>query len=525
MAGEELLRIENLTISFPGAGAGRVVNHVSFTLNAGQMVAIVGESGSGKSVTCRSILGLAGDKAVLTSERFDIQGRSVRQFTEREWREIRGKSVGLVLQDAMTSLDPLRTIGNEVREVLDIHRTGDRPSRLKRALSSLTSAGIAHARERANQRPKMLSGGLRQRALIAAATAGEPAILIADEPTTALDAPLQKKILALLKSQAAQGQGILLVTHDLALVAAEADYILVMKAGEIVERGTPQEIFGAAKHPYVKSLLAALPARRTTIRNDSDSQRHLPPAIEVNALYKSYPGISAKQTTPVISNISFVVQQGKTLGLIGQSGAGKSTIARLLAGMDHPDSGTINLLGEAWSSLSEKQRRSRRREIQMVYQDPLSSFDPRMNAGQIITDALHAAGVRDKDEKRRRAQQLFARVELPSGVYSQSPLNLSGGQRQRLAIARALATSPKILICDEAVSALDAITQSAILSLLAKLQSEIGLSILFISHDLAVISQVSDDIMVLHNGQIVEYDTADNVMHRPAHNYTKQLLA
>ncbi len=525
MSGEQLLRIEKLSISFDKSAPRPVVNNVSFTLNSGQLVAIVGESGSGKSVTCRSILGLAGEKAHLSSEVFELQGQSVHHFSEQDWRKIRGKNVGLVLQDAMTSLDPLRAIGDEVREVLDIHQTGDRKSRISRVIESLTAAGFSQARQRAGQRPRMLSGGLRQRALIAAATAGKPSILIADEPTTALDATLQKKILGLLKTLATRGNGVLLVTHDLPLVAAVADYILVMKDGEIVARGTPQEIFHSTNHPYVKSLLAAVPSRQTTARPVTDQRTHIQPAIEASELSKGYRSLRGKVATPVVSHISFVLPQGKTLGLIGESGAGKSTIARLLTGMEPPDSGWVNIFGTAWSTLSESQRRSQRWLIQMVYQDPLSSFDPRMKAGEIITDALKAAGVRDKDEKLRRAHQLLAQVELPVSVFTQSPVNLSGGQRQRLAIARALATSPKILICDEPVSALDAITQAKILALLMKLQSEFGLSILFISHDLAVISQICDDIMVLHQGQVVEYDTADNVINRPQHQYTKELLS
>jgi peptide/nickel transport system ATP-binding protein len=520
--GDTLARVDNLTVTFRRPHARQVVRDVSFTLRTGRVLALVGESGSGKSVTGRSLLGLAGVGAQVTARRLEIAGQSVLGLSEQAWRALRGKQIGLVLQDAMVSLDPLRPIHAEVSEVLAVHRIGARRARAARVIAALGEAGIPQPAQRARQRAGELSGGLRQRALVAAAIAARPRILIADEPTTALDPTVQRQILDLLRGIAERGDAVLLITHDMGVVSALADDVLVMKDGQVVEQGAAREVLWSPKHPYTRSLLDAVPGRKAaTGKSPAAAATH--PVLEVEGLVKHYPRPGSAPVA-VVRDVSFVLHEGRTLGVVGESGAGKSTIGRILLGSTEPDSGSVTLLGAPWSHVAEKLRRPRRQLVQMIYQDPLSSFDPRLSVGDILLDALHVIGLRDRRAALARATELLAQVGLPERMLPQSPRILSGGQRQRIAIARAIGINPRILICDEPVSALDVITQAQVLGLLADLRKRLGLSMVFISHDLGVIGQVSDDILVLKDGEVVEYGPAEALVATPDHPYTRQLF-
>lgn len=525
------VKVSGLSVTFAsGAERQLVVDNISFELLAGQILALVGESGSGKSVTGRVLLGLAGKGAEVSAEHLQIEGDSVLGDDEHTWQARRGRQVGLILQDALVSLDPRRTIGAEIREVLDAHQLGSKDQRSARVLHALVEAGVPEPLLRSQQRSGQLSGGLRQRALIAAAIAGEPRILIADEPTTALDSSTQRQVLSLLRRLAERGDAILLITHDMAVVSEIADQVAVMQNGRIVESGATAQVLGAPQHAYTQALLAALPAGKPKGVRLSDAAPIKHAGGRAPALVEKTPAIAANQLGKhyqgrvVLENVSFSLAAGQTLGLVGESGAGKSTLARILLGQLAPDNGSVHLLGHPWSTLSERHRRPLRPALQMIYQDPLGSFDPRLDVRRILRDALQAIAVTDKATVQRRSLQLLDFVGLSARHLERSPRLLSGGQRQRVAIARALATEPSILLCDEPVSALDASTQAQVLDLLSDIQRELGLSYLFISHDLDVIHHVSDEILVLRQGRVVEQGPAEALYKNPREPYTRQLL-
>ena len=534
--GEPLARVLGLSVYFDHGGhRTKVVDDVSFDLQAGRILALVGESGSGKSVTARTLLGLTGAGSTIDAARLEIEGVSVLGDSEGQWRKRRGRQVGLILQDALVSLDPLRSIGAEIGEVLDVHRLGAPTDRRGRIIAALAEAGVPEPETRMRQLSGELSGGLRQRALIANAIVGQPRILIADEPTTALDTSVQRQILSLLVERARQGVAILLITHDIAVVSEIADTIAVMQEGRIVEHGPTQRVLTAPRHAYTRSLLAALPAGRpkgvrlaaeaTAAKElaSTDSTANAPGAILVETISKKYPRTSGGSFN-ALDGVSFRVPRGKTLGIVGGSGAGKSTLAKILTGFLRPDSGEVEIMGRAWSSLTERERRPYRSKLQMIYQDAFSSFDPRLTVAGILADAFNARGLKDRQEIHRSSLDLLDRVGLQAKHLSASPLYLSGGQRQRVAIARALAPQPAILLCDEPVASLDASTQAQVLDLLAELQENLGLTCVFISHDLGVIQHVSDEILVLKEGQVVEQGSAASVYANPQHAYTRALF-
>ncbi|MFF8816986.1 dipeptide ABC transporter ATP-binding protein [Leucobacter sp. NPDC015123] len=565
-----LAEVRGLTVTFDDFVA---VRDVSFTLTPGKCVALVGESGSGKSVTARSLLGLVGRGGAVTAERLRLAGRDLTELSERDWRSVRGSEVGLVLQDALISLDPLMRVGPQVAEALAPTsaarrqlRGGDRAAR---ATELLERAGVPDAAVRARQYPHELSGGLRQRALIASAVAGAPGVLIADEPTTALDVTVQAQILALLGELRAEGTGLLLVSHDLAVVSQLADEILVLHRGEVVEQGPAAEVLGAPRTDYTKMLLAAIPAERDRRRQagqtlPGDQDRADAPADDAPVLGEPVPGApvsdapshsapgadaapaSNTSTHPVpvlqalnlrkryarpggghtlaLDDVSFALNRGTTLGIVGESGSGKSTAANAVLGFTSLDAGEVLLDGDVWSAARERGRRLRRHRIQAISQDPLGSFDPRADVRGILTEALHAVGV-PRPEHTERAVRLLEQVGLGSEHLARTPLELSGGQRQRVAIARALATDPEVIVCDEAVSALDVSVQAQVLDLLTELQSRLGVSLLFISHDLGVIRSIADEVIVMRGGRIVEAGRTEQVFTAPKHSYTRELLA
>ncbi|MET0974306.1 MAG: ABC transporter ATP-binding protein [Leifsonia sp.] len=531
------LRVRNLSVAFETtAGVRSIVRGVSFDLQPGECVAIVGESGSGKSVTARSIVGLAGRGARVEAGELTLHGRTVHGLPARQWRGIRGREVGFILQDALVSLDPLRSVGAEIAESLRLHGWGDRASRRQKVLDLLASVGVPEPEQRARRRPDQLSGGLRQRALIASALALDPDVIIADEPTTALDVTVQAQVLALLERSKGRGASIILISHDLSVVAQLADHILVMQHGRVVEQGPAARVLAAPREEYTRALIAAVPSGETRGHALSPAGEPLlaaapPQPAVLDQVVLEVTGISKRFRTPdgavttAVDDVSFQLHRGETLGIVGESGSGKSTTGRIALALETPDAGTVTLLGEPWSTVSEAGRRSLRSRISVVSQDPLSSFDPRWNVERILTDALARDTFASAAARRDRIIELLDQVGLPDAVLQRFPLRLSGGQRQRIAIARALAEAPDIIVLDEAVSALDVTIQAQILDLLVVLQRRHGLSYLFISHDLGVIAHLSHHVLVMKDGRVVEVGTPDQIFNRPAHEYTRALIA
>ncbi len=540
-----VVELENLSVDF-GHGSRRrtVVRDLSLSIRPGECLALVGESGSGKSVTARTLVGLTGPGAHVRARTRHFDGQDTSAWGERQWARVRGKEAGFILQDALSSLDSLRTVGNEVGEVLRLHSALDRTARRERVVELLASVGVPDPEVRAAQYPHQLSGGLRQRALIASAIAAGPGFLIADEPTTALDATIAAQVLRLLGGLKGSSTGMLVVSHDLAVVADLADRVAVMRDGAIVEEGSVEAILQDPRHPYTQGLLAAIPSRSsrgsrltdsrpapssgraaagTVIADAADAaDPTAPPLLEVQGIGKAYAGPGGSRRTAV-DGVSFALRKGTTLGIVGESGSGKSTVARIALGVEFPDTGSVLLHGRTWDQHRASRNLSARRSVQMIYQDPLHSFDPRKTVRQVIGQAVAAAGT-PGGERAPRVLDLLDLVGLASDKARSRPLDLSGGQRQRVAIARALAAEPEVIICDEPVSALDVSVQARILDLLAELQDRFGLSYLFISHDLGVIQHVSRDVLVMKDGAVLDHGPVDDVFDHPRHEYTRQLI-
>jgi len=534
------LRVRGLHVSFDLPGGRRdVVSDVSFDLLPGRCVAIVGESGSGKSVTARTLAGLTGRGADVRAEEISLDGEDVRTFSARHWRAVRGRAIGFVLQDALVSLDPLRPVGREIAEALAVHGWGTRATRRRRVLDLLTAVGVPLPEQRAAQRPGELSGGLRQRALIASAIALDPPVVVADEPTTALDVTVQAQVLAELEAMKGRGVSIVLISHDLSVVAHLADHLLVMKDGRVVEAGPAGQVLGTPQHPYTRRLIAAVPGDHTRgERLAPDLEPALPalpdavhgerldhdgPVLVASGLVKDFrtPDGGAQRA---VDGVSFRLERGRSLGIVGESGSGKSTTARIVLALERPDAGAVELLGRPWTAVPERERRPLRRRIGAVYQDPLSSFDPRWTVRRILLDALAGTAYRTAAERGARVVELLGQVGLDAEVLDRFPLRLSGGQRQRVAIGRALAAHPQVLVLDEAVSALDVSIQAQVLDLLVDLQDHLGLSYLFISHDLGVVRHLCDEVLVMKDGVVVESGAVEDVFQRPQHPYTVELV-
>ncbi len=544
-----LLRVRGLSVDYASsAGPVRAVSGVSFDLYPGECVALVGESGSGKTTVGRALLGLLGSTATVRADHLEIAGGDALGFDERAWRSVRGGTMGLVLQDALVSLDPLRSIGQEVAEAM--RASGKKLSRAERktaVVRRLEAVGLPDAATHARQHAHQLSGGQRQRALIATAVAGDPRILIADEPTTALDVTVQRQVIELLREERAQGLGLVLISHDLAVVAEIADKVLVMRGGEVLEQGSPAEVLARPRHEYTRALISAVPgedagAGRATetssiatseapsaalaadaaLAVDVGTDATTGPTLTARGLSVAYRVPGASEPKIGLDDVSLTVHRGRALGIVGESGSGKSTLLRVLLALQQPTEGTVHLDGEPWSGIAEAKRRERRPRLQLVAQDPLSAFNPRFDVRQVLGEALRRMPSADRE---RRTAEVLDAVSLPASVLGRHPLQLSGGQRQRIAIARALAAEPEILFCDEAVSALDVIVQAQILELLARLKRERDLGIVFVSHDLGVIAEVCDDVIVLKGGSVVESGPIDAVYGAPQHPYTQALLA
>ncbi|MEN3175842.1 ABC transporter ATP-binding protein [Gluconobacter sp. OJA] len=531
MTGQDLT-VEKLSISF---GGKQVVHDLSFQITPGKILAMVGESGSGKSVTARSLVGLAGDRAQVTAGSLRLGDDELLRLDDAGWGVIRGQKIGFVLQDALTSLDPLRTVGQEIEESLtaDAKWRGlrNRAARRKQVLELLKSTSVPEPEIRARQRADELSGGLRQRALIASAIALNPGIVIADEPTTALDASAVSRVLVLFRDLKNAGHGILLISHDIEAVSQVADSIIVIKNGQMIEQGETEKILRHPSQDYTRLLLSSVPKKNHNSPQPSTLQTNdETPLLVVNDIVKSYPNTTGASRLAV-DHVSFTLRRGKTLGILGESGSGKTTTARIVAGFLEPDRGNVWFDDRLWSgvqaktnrSVEEHERRPFRHEMGIVYQDPLSSFDPRWTVQRILADALKASAIPHAKHNDRIAA-LLTLVRLTPDISRRFPLQLSGGQRQRIAIARAIAGNPKLIVCDEPVSALDVSVQAQVLELLTELQERLNISYLFISHDLGVIRQISDDVLVMQNGRVVEAGPTQQVFEAPQHNFTRLLL-
>ncbi|MER5663880.1 ABC transporter ATP-binding protein [Streptomyces mirabilis] len=501
-----LVEVTDLAVGF---GSLRAVDGLSFRLEKGAALGLVGESGSGKSTVASALLGLHRGTGADVGGSVRVAGIDVQEASDTELRRLRGGKAAMVFQDPLSSLDPYYAVGDQIAEVYRVHVKASRRAARARAVEVLDRVGIPAAARRARSRPHEFSGGMRQRALIAMALACEPDLLIADEPTTALDVTVQAQILDLLHTLREEtGMGLLLVTHDVGVAAESVDEILVMRHGRAVEHGLVGAVLGAPAQAYTQELLGAVP-RVDAPRTASAVTEEV--VLEASGLRREFG--RGKKAFAAVDDVSLTIHRGETLGIVGESGSGKTTLGRMLVGLLEPTAGEIKPGGGV------------RPDVQMVFQDPVSSLNPRRSVGESIADPLRAQGERDEGRIRGRVRELLERVGLEAAHYDRYPHEFSGGQRQRVGIARALAADPRVIVCDEPVSALDVTTQAQVIALLAELQRELGLALVFVAHDLAVVRQVSDRVAVMRRGRIVEYGPADEVYESPRDPYTKQLLA
>ncbi|MDP1664948.1 MAG: dipeptide ABC transporter ATP-binding protein [Methylobacter sp.] len=521
-----ILAIRHLSVTFNHRQT--VVDDISFEIHAGETFALVGESGSGKSITALSVLRLLPNNARLNAEAVNLHGDNLLNHSEFELCKIRGRRIGFIFQDPMSSLNPVMTIGGQIEEVIKLHFDLPRDAVKQRVLELLQQVEIPEPQQRIKDYPHQLSGGQRQRVMIAIALAGKPDLLIADEPTTSLDVTIQAQILGLLKAiQQQTGMALWLISHDLTLVSTMADRVAVMQQGKIVETGLTAEFFNQPKHPYTRKLLDALPLMQSCLAHKTEEK---PPLLQVSDFYCYYPirkGIFKRVVDFVraVDGVSFNIQQGKTLALVGESGCGKTTLGKSLLNLI-PGSGRVVINGVELNALTGEALRKQRANIQIVFQDPFSSMNPRMLVGDIIAEGIRALHPKaSSDERKARVRQLLQQVDLPTDSALRYPHEFSGGQRQRICIARALAVDPKLIVCDEPTSALDVSVQAQIIQLLKTLQQEKGVSYLFITHDLAVVAEIADDVAVMYQGKIIEQGSVAEVLTQPKQAYTKKLLA
>lgn len=532
-AAQPLLRVRDLNVSYSTAGGDvSAVQGVNLEVHPGQMTAIVGESGSGKTTSAMAAIGLLPSNATIDAGTITFDGRDITSLRRRQWRELRGRRIGLIPQDPNNSLNPVQTIGASVEEGLRIHKVGSAAERKAKALELLERVGIDDPERRYHQYPHELSGGMKQRVLIAAAVALEPDLIIADEPTSALDVTVQKIILDLLDDMRAElGMGILFITHDLAVAGDRADRVVVMESGQLREEGLAATVLTNPRHDYTKRLLADAPSltvadagraatsRNAVVKTDTTTDRTAgEPLVRVEGLTQRFGDFTA------VDDISFTVAKGSTHAIVGESGSGKTTTGRSIAMFNTPTSGSITVGGRDIVGLRGKALREERNNIQLVYQNPYGSLDPKQSIGQTVAEPLrNLKGVRASAAK-EKAKEFLDLVALNPDYYDRRPRELSGGQRQRVAIARAMIVEPELVILDEAVSALDVTVQAQILRLLARLQEELGLTYIFISHDLAVVNQISDTVSVLSKGQQVESGPTAEVFSNPQSPFTRKLI-
>ncbi|MBJ6351781.1 MULTISPECIES: ABC transporter ATP-binding protein [unclassified Acinetobacter] len=556
-----LLHVKNLRVSFKGEDKQYIetVKGITFDIPANTTVALVGESGSGKSVTSLATMGLlpVGQSKIDEQSKIIFEGKDLLSLSRKDMRKICGKDIAMIFQEPMSSLNPVFTVGNQIAEVLCLHMGLSRKQARQRVLELLKEVGIPSPETKIDAYPNQLSGGQQQRVMIAMAIACEPKLLIADEPTTALDVTIQKQIIDLLESLRKRRQmSMLFITHDLALVGEIADKVIVMRHGEIREQGAAEQVLEQPKDVYTRALLYCrpqmsqrpyrLPVTSDFMRQEDDvlveqsfDVSEIPERkrgligeekiiLEVKDLKKSFysrKGLFGKEEFQAVKGVSFKLAKGKTLGLVGESGSGKTTVGLLLMRLHQASGGQAFIEGKDILSLTEKEFAKYQRKIQIIFQNPYASLNPRFTIGQILLEPMQIHNIgKDDAERKQIALGLLERVNLPEQAYYRYPHEFSGGQRQRIAIARCLTLKPEILICDESVSALDVSVQAQVLNLLQDLQDEFGLSYIFISHDLSVVKYISDQVMVMNHGEVVEIANSDELYAHPQHDYTKRLL-
>jgi peptide/nickel transport system ATP-binding protein len=519
-----LLSIRDLAVDFPNQkGSVRAVESVSLDLWGGETLAIVGESGSGKSTTAHAIINLLPGAGKISTGSIVFDGKELVGANHSELEAIRGRQIGFVPQDPMSNLNPVWSIGFQVEEAISANNPGmDKKAVRAEAIAVLNKAGLADAEKRMKQYPHQFSGGMRQRVLIGIGLSANPKLLIADEPTSALDVTVQRTILDHLATLTkATKTSVILITHDLGLAAERADKIVVMYRGKIVESGLSLDVLKNPKHPYTQKLVAA---RNVKPRKPHSSDEV---AVQISNVSKTY-SIKSQgfKSTPftAVDNVSFEIKRGTTLALVGESGSGKSTVAKMLLGLEKPTSGEIRVEGKNIAGMNTRELFDLRRRMQPVFQDPYGSLDPLQNIANTIAEPLVTHKVGSRKEREARVRELLDQVSLPWAISTRYPSELSGGQRQRVAIARALALKPELVVLDEAVSALDVLVQAQILELLAELQDELKLTYLFITHDLAVVKVIADQVAVMNKGQIVEFGSTQDIFNNPQQEYTRNLL-
>lgn len=542
-AEKPLLEMKGVKIAFSSStGIVEAVRGVDMTIYPGQSVAIVGESGSGKSTTVMSILGLLPGNGKVTDGQIVFDGEDITKFSDKDYERIRGSHIGLVPQDPMSNLNPVWRIGTQIEESLKANHVVEGSKRKERVVQVLEEAGLPDAGARAKQYPHEFSGGMRQRALIGIGLAARPKLLIADEPTSALDVTVQKQILDHLESLTKElGNAVLFITHDLGLAAERAEHLIVMHRGRIVESGPSRKILQNPQHPYTKRLVTAAPslassriraAREAGIESSEliagAAEEHSDEAvISVRNLTKEFnvrDSRGKKQQFKAVDNVSFDLRRGSTLALVGESGSGKSTVANMVLNLLEPTSGSIFYEGTDTSKLNSKELFQLRRKMQVVFQNPYGSLDPLYSIFKCIEEPLRLHKIGDRKAREARVAELLDMVAMPRSAMRRYPDELSGGQRQRIAIARALALNPEVIVLDEAVSALDVLVQNQIIQLMAELQRDLNLSYLFITHDLAVVRQTADDVVVMQKGAVVEQGTTDEIFDNPSQEYTRNLI-
>lgn len=559
---ENILDIKDLVINFKtDEGIVNAVKKISFSIPKGSTVGLVGESGSGKSVTSLATMRLIpSPPGTIAGGEILFHGEDLLKLSEKNMRKVRGKKISMIFQEPMTSLNPVFTVGDQVAETLMIHENLNKEEALKRTIDLLDQVGIPDPHGRVKSYPHEMSGGQRQRVMIAMAIACSPELLIADEPTTALDVTIQKQILDLISDlQKKFNMSVLFITHDLGVIADIADEVVVMYKGDIVEKGTAKDIFLKPNHPYTKGLLACRPSldsnpqrlpmvsdfmnvkgeeRSDKIVNDKFEkyirpidEEHNPVILEINnlsthfTLEKNFFGKPTK-FLKAVDDVTLKVRKGRTLGLVGESGCGKTTLGRTILRLIEPTSGDIVYKGKSLPALNKNEMRALRRDMQIIFQDPYASLNPRMTVGSAIMEPMIIHKLfNNKAERVQRAKELLVKCGLEDNVMNRYPHEFSGGQRQRICIARALAVEPEFIVCDESVSALDVSVQAQILNLLLDLQEELGLTYIFISHDLAVVKFISDEVAVMNKGKIIELSDCISIYKDPKEDYTKKLLS
>ena len=519
-----VLDVRGLTVTLSTDGRpNRVVDDIDITVRRGEVFALLGESGSGKSMTARAIMGLI-DNGEVDARSMLLGGTDLLTLDAEQHRRLRGVQVSLVMQDALSALNPVLSIGDQIGDLIRAHRSVSRRAAETRAVELLTLVGIPQPSQRVRDYPHQFSGGQRQRILIAMAIALEPELIIADEPTTALDVTVQAQILDLLLSLRDRlGMGILLITHDLGVVMEVADQVAVMRTGRIVESGSADTVLTAPQHPYTRQLLQSLP-RDVSAAAEHDGSAPILEGRDLQRTFRSGSGRRARRVAAV-AGVDLQLRSGEILAIVGESGSGKSTLARMLVGLDSPDAGTLRFRDQDVTRGRLRDRRVLRRGVQMVFQDPYMSLNPRMTVQQIIAEPLAATRTGSPASRRERVAELLELVGLTPEMGSRFPHQFSGGQRQRIGIARALALHPDVLVCDEPVSALDVSIRAQIIDLLCDLRERLGMSIVFIAHDLSLVRHIADRVAVMYLGNMVEIGDTETVYRSPEHPYTRSLLS